>query len=94
MATMKELEREIREIKERNSRVEADKAWETSKTRKAIITIFTYLAVALYMQAIMLPDPWLNAIVPTAGFLLSTLTFPFFKRVWIRKAYEKKTRNR
>jgi hypothetical protein len=89
MATIKELEREIGKIRERNSRVESDKAWETSKTRKLIITVFTYLAIALYMQAIRLPDPWLNAIVPTAAFLLSTLTLPTFKRLWISRSFRK-----
>jgi hypothetical protein len=90
MATLRELEREIQKINERNRRVESDKAWETSKTRKLIIAVFTYLAIALYMQAINLPSPWLNAIVPTVGFLLSTLTFPFFKRLWENQIYRKR----
>ena len=47
MATLKELEREIGKIKQRNKKVEADKAWETSTTRKAIISIFTYLPCPL-----------------------------------------------
>ncbi len=85
MATLKELEREIQKIKERNRSVEADKAWETSNTRKLLIAIFTYASVALYLWAIQVPMPFYNAIVPTVGFLLSTLTLPFFKRVWIRK---------
>lgn len=89
MSSIKELEREISRMKERNSRVEADKAWETSKTRKLIITAFTYLAVALYLQAIRVPVPWLNAIVPTAGFLLSTLTLPTFRRLWIAHSFRK-----
>ncbi len=90
MATLKQLEKEIEKLKERNRKVEADKAWETSITRKAIIAVFTYLAIALYLWAIDIPEPWLNAIVPTVGFLLSTLTFPAFKRLWIKKAYNKK----
>jgi len=89
MTTLRKLEREMEKIKERNRRVESDKAWETSKTRKSIIAVFTYMAIALYMQAIKLPNPWLNAIVPTAGFLLSTLTFPFFKNVWVNRIYKK-----
>lgn len=90
MATLKELENEINKLKERNSRVEQDKAWETSNTRKVIIAIFTYLAIALYMWAVRIPSPFLNAIVPTVGFLLSTLTLPFFKKMWIHKNYRKR----
>lgn len=75
---------ELELIKERNKRVELDKAWETSFTRKLLIFIFTYLAVGVYLWAIDIPKPWLNAIVPAVAFVLSTLTMPFFKRVWAR----------
>jgi sterol desaturase/sphingolipid hydroxylase (fatty acid hydroxylase superfamily) len=84
-----ELERRLRAIEERNRRVEADKAWETSRTRKAIISLFTYAAIALYLYAIEVPMPFLNAIVPTVGFLLSTLTLPFFKKLWIERAHSR-----
>lgn len=85
MATLKELEREIEKINERNSRVEKDKAWETSLTRRSLLTFFTYLAIGVYLQAIDVPLPWLNAIVPAVAFMLSTLTLPFFKKLWLNK---------
>lgn len=85
MATLKELEKEIRKINERNKLVESDKAWETSKTRKLLIAVFTYLSIALYMWAIEIPMPFLNAVVPTAGFLLSTLTLPTFRSMWLSR---------
>ena len=85
MTTLKELEREIEKIKERNKKVELDKSWETSITRKTIIAIFTYLAIAIYLWAINIPLPFLNAIVPTVGFVLSTLTLPYFKKIWIKR---------
>ena len=75
---------ELRLIKERNRRVELDKAWETSFTRKILIFVFTYLAVGVYLWAIGVSRPWLNAIVPAVAFVLSTLTMPFFKRLWAR----------
>ena len=37
------LEKEIKQIKDRNKRVELDKSWETSWTRKLTIMILTYL---------------------------------------------------
>jgi len=83
MATLKELENEIKKLKERNKRVEADKAWETSYARRLLLTLFTYLAVGIYLQAINIPEPWLNAIVPAVAFMLSTLTLPFFKKLWL-----------
>lgn len=88
MEKIEALEREIRQIKNRNSKVEADKAWETSNTRRILLALFTYLAISLYMSAISLPEPWLNAIVPSIGFLLSTLTLPVFKKYWIKFLYK------
>jgi sterol desaturase/sphingolipid hydroxylase (fatty acid hydroxylase superfamily) len=82
MASSQNLEERIANIEQRNKRVETDKAWEVSLTRKVAIAIFTYLAVALYMNAIGVGSPWLNAIIPTVGFLLSTLTLPFVKNFW------------
>jgi len=87
--TLESLNKEIEKIKERNKKVEIDKAWETSKTRRFLLAIFTYLAIGFYLQAIKIDRPWLNAIVPSIGFLLSTLTLPFFKEVWKKWVYKK-----
>lgn len=77
--------KEIQKIKERNLRVEVDKAWETSYTRKIIIAILTYLVIVLFFISASVANPFLNAIVPTLGFILSTLSLPFFKKIWIEK---------
>lgn len=84
MATIEELEQEITKIKARNASVEVDKLWETSWTRRLLIAIFTYLAIGIYLFAIHIARPWLNAIVPTVGFMLSTLTLPYFKKFWLK----------
>jgi hypothetical protein len=77
-----DLEKRVTKIEERNNRVEMDKKWETSWTRKLILIAFTYLSVGFYMRAINVYKPWLNAIIPSVAFLLSTLTLPFFKSIW------------
>lgn len=82
MATFQELEKEIQLIKERNRRVELDKVWETSFTRRSLLVVFTYLSIGVYLNVIDIPNPWINAIVPALAFLLSTLTLPFFKKLW------------
>ena len=46
------LETEIEQIKERNKRVELDKKWETSWTRKICIMILTYIVVIIYSYII------------------------------------------
>lgn len=83
MIELEELRKEVAQIKERNKRVEKDKVWETSWTRRFLLIVFTYLAIGFYLQAININNAWLNAIVPAVGFLLSTLTLPFFKKLWI-----------
>ncbi|MGE5042471.1 MAG: hypothetical protein ACM3IJ_06255 [Candidatus Levyibacteriota bacterium] len=89
MANLQELEQKIEKIEKRNKSVEADKAWETSITRKILIAVFTYIAIALYLGFIVGINPWVNAIVPSVGFLLSTLTLPFFKKLWVEKIYKR-----
>jgi hypothetical protein len=74
---------EIMNIRERNRRVELDKAWETSFTRKLIIAALTYFVVVVFFYFASLPRPFINSIVPALAFLLSTLSLPFFKKIWI-----------
>ena len=84
MATIADLEKEIDKLKDRNKRVEVDKGWETSLTRKILLAIFTYASIALYLKFIVGIEPWINAVVPSIGFLLSTLTLSYFKDLWIK----------
>lgn len=90
---MATLEERIEQIERRNKKVELDKAWETSLTRKILIAVFTYLAIALYFKFVLNIDPWINAIVPTAGFLLSTLTLPFLRRLWEKYIAKSESKN-
>lgn len=85
----KKIAKEINAIKERNARVEADKAWETSKARKCIIAVLTYLVIVLFLFVVEISNPFLNAIVPTIGFVLSTLSMPYFKNYWLAHRYKK-----
>lgn len=88
MATISELEKKIAQIEKRNARVETDKAWETSFTRRGILVAFTYLSIYVYFLIIGIPNAWLNAIVPAVAFMLSTLTLPAIKRMWQKYIYK------
>lgn len=62
---LKEIEQEIIQIKERNKRVETDKAWETSWTRRLCICILTYIVVVIYSYIInKLSNIWLSSLIP------------------------------
>ena len=88
MATIKSLETEIKGIRQRNKRVEADKAWETSLMRKLLITVLTYAVIVIFFFFAGLPKPFVNSIVPSLAFVLSTMTVPFFKKIWLKYYYK------
>ncbi|MBP9853151.1 hypothetical protein KBC77_04175 [Candidatus Saccharibacteria bacterium] len=78
------LEKRVTKLETRNRRVEADKAWETSWTRRIAIMVLTYLVVVSYLHFVIHINPWLNALVPVLGFLLSTLTISYLKQRWTK----------
>lgn len=85
MEQISNLESRIAKIEERNRKVELDKMWEKSWTRRALLILFTYGAVLLYFMAVGIESPFVSAVVPTVGFLCSTLTLSWFKKVWERR---------
>ena len=87
--TIADLKKEIELIKQRNQRVEANKAWETSLSRKVAIAGVTYIAIALFLLMTNFDKPWEGAIVPAIGFLLANMTIPFFKDLWLKFIYKK-----
>ena len=81
-----ELRTEIEQIKTRNKKVELDKMWETSWTRKICIAILTYFVVVLYSYIInRFSNIWLSSFVPVLGFVLSTLSLKFVRKLWEKR---------
>lgn len=88
-----EIIKEIELIKERNKKVELDKAWETSWTRKICIAVLTYLVVVLYSYIISkFSNIWLSSLVPVFGFILSTLSIRFVRKFWEKAIANKNTK--
>ncbi|MEI6222791.1 MAG: hypothetical protein WCP97_08570 [bacterium] len=83
------LEQEINTIKERNAKVEIDKAWETSLLRKLLIAVLTYGVLVVFFLFAGLPKPFINAIVPAVSFVLSTMSVPLVKKLWVRYWFKK-----
>lgn len=86
--TLKDLEEEINKIKARNKRVETEKAWETSWTRRLMIAILTYVVISIFFIFAGTPDPLANAVVPSVAFILSTLSGPFVKKLWLKYVHQ------
>ena len=83
---LRDLEKSIEDILERNKRVELDKKWETSKTRKVCIAVLTYIVVIVYSILISkTSNVLLSSLVPVIGFLLSTLSLKAVRKIWEKK---------
>lgn len=82
------LEREINVLKERNSRVEAEKAWEISYTRMFFVAFITYVVAAGVLYVLGTPKFLLGALVPAAGYILSMQSLPAIKRWWMKRRGE------
>lgn len=80
---MSNIEKEVEEIKLRNKRVEKDKEWETSWTRRICIAVLTYIVVICYSYLIKNVDNvFLSSLVPVIGFMLSTLSLKIIRKIW------------
>lgn len=87
---MTDIEHRLRQIEQRNIRVETDKAWEVSVTRRMSIAILTYFTASLFLWLMNAAYPLIHSLVPTGGYVLSTLSLPWIKKWWIcRKCHTK-----
>ena len=82
---MDELKNDVEKIKDRNRRVELDKAWEVSWTRRIFIIVMTFVIASTWLYVIGESNIFLKAMVPTVGYLLSTLSIPQLKKMWMSK---------
>jgi hypothetical protein len=85
MSEISDIKKRLSSIENRNRKVELDKAWETCWLRRFYILVLTYILIALYMNIIGVDKAWLNAVVPSLGFLVSTLTIGYLKLLWIKR---------
>ena len=77
------IEERIKKIEDRNKRVELDKKWEISWTRRICIMIITYIVVIIYSYVInKYTNIFLSSLVPVIGFTLSTLSLKLVRKIW------------
>ena len=89
ISVIMDIAERIAALEARNLKVEAHKAWEGSWTRRGFIMLVTYIVAVAWLTVIHESNLWLKAVVPVAGFLLSTLTIGPLKHVWVRYQYKK-----
>lgn len=82
---IQKLEKEVELIKQRNLRVETDKAWETSYFRIFLISAIIYVIAVKVMYFVGVENYYFNALVPAIGYFISVQSLPFIKKWWIKK---------
>ena len=85
----KDLEKRIAAIEARNKKVEFDKAWEVSWTRRIFIMAIIYATIGVYLHFVVHISPWINGLVPVIGYMLSTITIERLKKWWIKNQNRK-----
>jgi hypothetical protein len=81
---LEEIRKEVGELRARNVRVEREKAWETSWTRRLVITGMTWLGAWVWLLGLGVDHAALQALVPSGAYAVSTLSIPVLRRWWIR----------
>jgi hypothetical protein len=82
---MSSLEERLAAIEERNARVQTDKGWETSWARRGLIAAITYICAIILLNILGHDGAWKHAFVPVMGYILSTLTLPTVKKMWLKR---------
>ena len=87
---MDELHQELEKIKERNRRVEADKAWEVSTFRAVLIGVLTFVFTYLILFTVEQENALFGGLLAGLGFFISTLSIPIVKRWWLKTFWKEK----
>ncbi len=76
------LEARLAALEARNTKVDTNKAWETSLTRRLSIVVITYATASSLLYVLLVPDWYFGALMPVAGYTLSTLSLPYIRQIW------------
>ncbi len=80
---MEHFQKTLDGLLNRNKRVEAEKAWELSFTRRAFLAGLTYVTAVLLLWLIGEARFLLLSFIPAISYVFSTLTLPWIRRMWI-----------
>jgi len=80
---LKKYDKRMQLIEDRNKSKGFGKDFEGCWARICIIMTLTYFVLGLYMMFVNINRPWINAIVPTIGFQLSTLSLKCAKNRYV-----------
>ena len=82
---LEDIRQQLAELRERNARVDREKAWEKSWARRFVITAATWGGAWLWLLGLGAEHAALQALVPSGAYALSTLSLPVLKAWWMRR---------
>ncbi|MBP9116257.1 MAG: hypothetical protein KBF89_07950 [Acidimicrobiia bacterium] len=82
MSELTSLENRIAKLELRNKMVESNKRWETSFIRRISIATLTYFVILAYHVIIGAKNMWIISAVPVLGFVISTLSLQYIRKVF------------
>lgn len=91
---IKHLEDELERIHQRNTKVDENKAWESSRCRVLFLVGLTYGVTTLVFWLIGAPSPLLSALIPSTAYYLSTLSLPIVQKWWLDRRNSKAKSNK
>ncbi len=86
MTELEKLKADVKKIKARNAKVEKDKAWEISWTRRVAIAAIIYILASIFLWLTATRKPFFNGLIPAVAYLLSTSTLEYLKSNWLKKS--------
>ncbi len=85
------LEERVKDIEERNCRVETDKAWETSIARRAAVAVLIFCTAWSWLLLQGSDTALRDALFPALGYLLSTTALSALRVQWEARHNNEKT---
>ncbi len=85
------LEERVKDIEERNRRVETDKAWETSIARRAAVAVLIFCAAWGWLLLQGSDTALRDALFPALGYILSTTALSALRVQWEARQRSKNT---
>jgi hypothetical protein len=82
---VEQLRADIAELRARNARVDQEKGWEKSWSRRLVITAVTWFGAWLWLRNLGAENAALQALVPSGGYAISNLSLPVLRRWWLER---------
>lgn len=79
------LEHELEFTRNQKRELQLHLAWDRSWTKIVLLTVVTYIVIAFVFYCIGSKKYFVNAIIPSVAYFISTRSLSFVKKIWLQK---------